>query len=299
MRKEFMKRKKLFLPAMILVVTVIAMFLFAIINGITKKPVITEKEFPFAITYQINGEMVEIKDVYKCSFDGIGGFASHKERNYIGNILGSEDGKNVNNYIIYQDEKGVITLETNMYPDYLMGDAKYDYYTDGVYYRPCMVYKDYEGRDYAKGFEISEYNTKIISWKYPEPIENTFKFSHISGLTGKSMIVITAIAFIAVLASIFLVKKESDVVYTRLDKIAVVGSFVMGLLVIPFSSYVVYLSDIVGVSADLMGQITYCIPAMMTLGLAASISLRRKGYRKAGFVSLLISLSLFAVIMFI
>lgn len=294
-----MKTKKLFLPAIILVLTVIAMSLFAIINGITTKPVITEKEFPFSITYKIDGKTVEVKDVYKCSFDGIGGFASHKERNYIGGILGAEASENTSNYVIYEDEKGIITLEINMYPDYLMGDAKYDYYTDGVYYRPCMIYKDYEGKEYAEGFEISKYNAKIISWKYPEPIENSFKFSHISGLTGKSTIVITGIAFFAVLANIFWVKKEPDILYARLDKIAVVGSFVIGLLVIPFSTYAVYLSDIVGVSADLIGQITYCIPAIMTLGLAASISLRRKGYGKAGLVFLLISLSLLVVIMFI
>ena len=208
MRKEFMKTKKLFLPSMILLVTVIAISLFTIISGITKKPVITEKEFPFSITYQIDGEIVEIKDVYKCSFDGISGFAFQKERYYTGDILGSEDGENVSNYVIYKDEKGVITLETNMYPDYLMGDAKYDYYTDGVYYRPCMVYKDYEGSEYVQGFGISKHNAKIISWKYPEPIENSFKFAYSSGLTGESIIAITVLAFMAVVASVFLIKKN-------------------------------------------------------------------------------------------
>ena len=88
-------------------------------------------------------------------------------------------------------------------------------------------------------------------------------------------------------------------VYTGFDKIAVAGSFMIALIAIPFSTCVVYLSDILGVSTDFIGQMTYCIPSIMTLALAASICLRRKGYGKAGIVLLFISLLLFVGIMFI
>ena len=63
-----MKSKKLFLPTMIFCVTIVAMIVFSIVNGIAQKPVITENEFPFSITYEIDGKEETSEGVYAGSF---------------------------------------------------------------------------------------------------------------------------------------------------------------------------------------------------------------------------------------
>ena len=60
-----MKNKKLFLPSIIAGAAIFAIFVCAIISGLAFKPRVTEGEFPFTITYELDGETVTIDDVYK------------------------------------------------------------------------------------------------------------------------------------------------------------------------------------------------------------------------------------------
>ena len=63
-----MKRFKLFLPTIILVAAIMLTVISAFIAGIALKPTVTESEFPFSITYELDGETVTIKDVYKARY---------------------------------------------------------------------------------------------------------------------------------------------------------------------------------------------------------------------------------------
>ena len=63
-----MKKGKLFLPTIILVSAIVITLVSVIIAGIALKPVVTEGEFPFSITYELDGETVTISDVYKVHY---------------------------------------------------------------------------------------------------------------------------------------------------------------------------------------------------------------------------------------
>ena len=60
-----MKSKKLLLPAIILAVAILASAVYSVVSSIAFKPTVTEGEFPFSITYELDGERVTIEDVYE------------------------------------------------------------------------------------------------------------------------------------------------------------------------------------------------------------------------------------------
>ena len=132
-----MKNKKLLLPNIIFVVAILAIAVYSFISIIAFKPVTTEGEFPFSITYELDGERVTVEDVYKVNYVKNGVDDNHKGRVYIGKCLSS--GKDKTNFIIKQDETTRIELSTQFYADYLMGDPEYDYF-DNKAFEPQIYY---------------------------------------------------------------------------------------------------------------------------------------------------------------
>lgn len=106
-----MKSKKILLPIIILGVAVLLMAVCSVVMSIAKKPTITEQEFPFSITYELDGETKTIQDVYKVRYDGNGGYTDTKGRCYVGEI--SDMGEGTTCYILKKDKKGRIELQTN------------------------------------------------------------------------------------------------------------------------------------------------------------------------------------------
>ena len=97
-------------------------------------------------------------------------------------------------------------------------------------------------------------------------------------------------------ASMIFVKKEQGLCYTWMDKVSIVCNFLITLLVVPFCTMTGVLIDIVDVAEELGGQILYLNSAIITLGIAASVCLRRKGYRKSGLFVQFIGVILFAIL---
>ena len=112
-----MKNKKMFIPAIILVVAILVISVYSVVSSIAKKPTITEGEFPFSITYELDGEKVTINDVYKVRYDGNAGYADTKTRTYVGEIGNMGEGNTV--YTLKKNENGRIELCTNFYSDYM------------------------------------------------------------------------------------------------------------------------------------------------------------------------------------
>ena len=81
-----MKSKKLFLPTIVFSVAVLAMLISSFVLCIAKKPTVTEGEFPFTITYELDGEKVTVDEVYKVRYDRNGGYTDTKTRIYVGEI---------------------------------------------------------------------------------------------------------------------------------------------------------------------------------------------------------------------
>ena len=287
-----MKSKKFFLPSIILLSAIAVMCLFGVLDAIVREPVIREGEFPFSITYEVNGKTETIEDVCVCTYAGVGGYADPKTRYYHEKIVDSQDMEVPGDYVIYKDDNGYIILVTCLYADYLMGDPSDMRYRTEC--EPYLAYETVQRDEYEEGLELSVHGAKIISWDYPEPIKNSFKFSYMTVLSGRSVIPMTLIALLATLASIIFVKKEQDLRYTLVDKISIVCNFLIVIFAVPFFTIAGVLMDIVGVAEELLGQMFYLSSAMITLGIAASICLRRKGYRKSGLLVQFIALAVYA-----
>ena len=120
-----MKKGKLFLPTIILVSALVLTIISVLIAGISLKPVVTESEFPFSITYELDGKTVTINDVYKVHYDAD---EANKYRVYDGKIQNKEEDNSY--YVLKTEEDGRIELWTQFYADYMMGDPAYDYFDE-------------------------------------------------------------------------------------------------------------------------------------------------------------------------
>ena len=289
-----MRTKKLLLPTIILVVAVLSMTIYSIATSIAKKPTITEEEFKFSVTYELDGETKTIQDVYSVRYEKNGGYADTKTRIYVGKIGNMSEGNTF--YTIQEDEDGRIDLNTKLYPDYLMGDAEYDYFANEAF-EPQILYYDLDETEYTDEETLAAQGVRLVSWEYPTPIENSFVFSHISIFNSEVVFPTLLISVLALLATIIFVKKEEDLVRKSIDVISTVLNFLVGVVVLPFFTICACLVDIAGDNESVLIQILYFIPALTVLSIAASVSLRRKGCGKKSLIIQIIGPVVFALIL--
>ena len=287
-----MKNKKLLLPAIILAVAILAIAVYSVVSSIAFRPAVTEGEFPFSITYELDGETVTIDEVYKVRYVRNAGYADTKSRVYVGEIgdLGEDN-------TVYTLKKGANTrveLWTRFYPDYLIGDAKYDYFDDEVF-EPIIFYYDSEEIEYSDEETLAAQGVKLISFDYPTPIENALVFSHISYLNGTVVLPTLLIALLALVATIIFVRKEKDVKYKAIDTISIVLTCVIGSVYLAFVTILALLIDIEGGGPELYYQVLYFIPALSVLCISASVALRRKGYGVKALITQFIGPAVFII----
>lgn len=277
-----MKNKKLFLPTIILAVAILATVVYSVISSIAFKPTVTEGEFPFSITYELDGERVTIEDVYKVHYVRNDGYADTKSRVYAGEL--SSSGEDDTLYTLKKDENTRVELWTHFYADYLMGDTEYDYFED-VPFEPRIYYYDAQETEYQDEETLAAQGVKLISFEYPTPIENSFVFSHISHFSGAVVLPTLLISLLALIAIIIFVKKEKELKYKAVDIFSVVLNFVIGFTLVPFVTVAAALIDINGGGPELFRQILYFVPAFSVLCIAASVALCRKGYGKSSLIA--------------
>lgn len=287
-----MKAKKLLLPAIILSVAILVMAVFSVVSNIAQKPTVTEGEFPFSITYELDGETITINDVYKAWYDRNDGYADSKSRIYLGEIGTMGEGNT--HYTIKENSDGKIILHTNFYPDYMMGDPMYDYFDDEMFV-PKIYYYDLEEQEFDDEETLSAHGVKLVSFEYPTPVENTLVFSHISYCSGEVVVPTALIALLAMVAILIFVKKEKELQGKAIDKASIILNFVVGLLFVPFVTLVASFIDINGGGPEFYHQAFYFIPAFSVLSIAASVALRRKGCGVKSLIAELIGPAVFAL----
>ena len=287
-----MKNKKLFLPAIILAVAVLAIAVYSLISSIAQKPTVTEGAFPFSITYELDGETVTINDVYKARYVSKDGHADTKSRVYVGEIGDMGEGNTV--YTLKKDANSRIELWTYFHPEYLMGDPSYDYFDDAAF-EPIIYYFDSEEIEYHDEETLAAQGVKLIGFEYPEPIENTFVFSHIAYLNGAVVIPVLLIALLALVAILIFVRKEKELKYKAIDMISIVLNFIVDSVYLGFVTILALLIDIEGGGPELYYQLLYFIPAFSALCIAASVALRRKCYGVKSLIAQLIGPAAFGV----
>lgn len=282
-----MKTKRL-LPCIILIISIVATAVCTVIIGISKKPTVTEYDFPFSITYELDGRTETISDVFRCSFDGAGGYNDTKSRIYKGVIVGQDEGRAYS----YELNDNVV-LHTNMFPDYLMGDPMYDYYTDGDVYEPSLIFYNDDGIECSP--EEVSYDAEIISWEYPAAIENSFVFSHISPISTSVVIPSLAIGLITLIAILIFVKRDTELALTPADKLSIALNIAIGIILVPFFSFFAELLNING-GTDLAYQLFQMVPAFTLLCINASVCMRRKGFRRGSLIIQFVPILVFCLI---
>ena len=68
---------------------------------------------------------------------------------------------------------------------------------------------------------------------------------------------------------------------------------------VPFLAIMAMLTDIIGSDGDFWQQIIYLVPTISLLSIAVSVTLRRRGYSKSGFIVQLIGPAIFIIIYFL
>ena len=107
-----------------------------------------------------------------------------------------------------------------------------------------------------------------------------------------------AIAVIGLLVCMILIKRDREITGGVLNKVSVVLNFLIMLVAFPFILICSALTEIVA-DASLMQQFVYLSPALTAAGVAASVALRRCGFRKASFFVQFIGFIAFAPIILV
>jgi hypothetical protein len=273
-----MNIKKMKLPVIIIAIGLILAVASCFFTGIMKEPTIKEHEFDYSVTYSLDGEIKTYEGGFKCSFEGHDGHDDPTLREYVG--VHTKNGNILNSisFTVAQKDGVELSIVADLDAAYLMGDPdKYEYVSGNE--EPYLEAVDQE----EYGVEVSDFfDAEIISWEYPEPIENSFEFVGFSRLYAVSMLVMLLVGVLTIIACVIFVKKNADVSYKLLDKLSIIAHFVIGIVVIPFITVVICLFPLVMDAGSLMYQIYLCIPPLTTFTVAASVALRRKGLTKPG-----------------
>lgn len=279
-----MKNKSLKLPMIMIAIGLIIAIAASLLVSIQKAPTVTNQDFDFSVTYKLDGETKTINGVYSSRFTGFGGngvdpLCRYYEGTY--KVAGENDGDRC--FTIAEKDGYKLYIVVLFNDCYLMGDEKNESY-DSYVEEPILEVEDKDGNQYDGTEMLDVFDAEIVSFEYPEPIENTFCFAGFSGLYDTSTGAMTLIGIFTLILCMILVKKGASVEYGVLDKIGIALNFAAMLLVLPIIYIAAILIQAYPTGPNWIYQAYLCIPQIIPFSIAASLSLRRNGFRKSGFV---------------
>ena len=276
---NIMKQKSLRIPLIILAVGLLMAIAAGLLTGIVKAPVITEHDFPFTVTYRLDGETKTLEGIYRCHFRSTGKGTDPLDRYYEGEHLLNSAEEHPAAYTITQKDGLELCIVAIFSARNLMGDA------DGIacHHDPYLAVMDSEGMEYSDDEILSQFDAEIIDWVYPEPVDNSFKFVGFSHLHDDSMFAMLVAGILTIGACMFFVKRDKTVPYKVIDKLSIAMNFVICFAALPFMTFITALMQITMSGDELAYQTALCIPALTAFTVAASIALRRIRFTKAGF----------------
>lgn len=293
-----MKHRSLKLPAVIIAIGLVLSFVASLFAGFILTPIVTEHDFNYSVTYELNGEIKTLEGVYTCRFDGYSEGENPRNRHYIGEYTVNGQKTLHQTYTIAQNDGAELYIVTAFNNCYLMGDTK-DHDYRPFLEEPYLEALDKEGYPYDINEMPSAFTAQIISWEYPDPVENTFVFSGFSILHTGSMAAMLLVGLLVIIACIIFVKRDKTVPYSVLDKLSVVLNIVICFAALPFITFTTTLLQITMRTDDLMYQIYLCIPVLTAFTVAASIALRRLNFTKSGFFIQFVGPAIFYVPVFL
>ena len=270
-----MKSQSLKLPSIIIAIGFALCLVASLFAGIMKEPVITEHDFNYAATYRLNGETKNLEGVYRVRYVS----TSEGNDRYYEGFYPAEPEAVVPEYHTIAEKDGLKLQVVFIFSqNYLMGDGDRDTITE-----PYLAAYDTMGVEYTDMETLEAFEAELLSWEEPQPIENTFVFSGFSHLYTGSMLAMLAVGLLAIVACMTFVKRDKSIPYQLLDKLSIALNCVVCFAAIPIITFITTLLQITMSGDDLMYQIFLCIPALTAFTVAASVSLRRKGFTKTGF----------------
>ena len=274
-----MNQKNIKKAKIILIVYLVATLALLFLGYSVQSPKIARQEFPFTITYSYQGQTETISDVYVVEYTRLEKYIGDNTLGWFGYIK-DHNRLELDWYTIDDADGRIFSINLNLVPGYLMGDPAYtapDSY-------PTLESHYYDGTNdivVTDPAELKQMGFSLVSWEYPQAIDNTFSFGGIS-LSSQGTMLTTAIAVVALMACLILIKRDREITYGILDKISIVLNILIIFVAFPFILVVSMLSEIVA-EATAWQQILYLAPALTASGVATSLTLRRCGYRKLGF----------------
>lgn len=244
-----------------------------------QRPRVEQQEFPFTIIYSYQGKNQSISGVYVGEYD-IGAKYIEDEPTAWYGYLKDHNRLEADFYRIAEEDGKYFSINLNMEPGYLMGDPRY---ADCVC-EPTAVCHISDGEDsisITDPAELAQLGFSIVSWGYPDPIENSFSYGGIS-LSSEATMLTAALAAVALLACMILIRKEPEVIYGVLDKVSIAVNVLVAIFAFPFILIASCLSEILS-DVSLLQQILYLTPAITALSIAASVTLRRMGQKRISF----------------
>ena len=275
-----MNIKQLKLPIIILAVGIILAVLASLFTCILKEPNVKERDFAYEIIYRLDGEENTFSGVFKCRFDGYDTYDNATLRNYVGEYTQNGDALDSFFILLAQKDGTELYIVANLDAAYLMGDPDM-YDSESGNEDPYLVAYDPDGME----IELSEvFDAELISWTYPEPIENSFSFVGFSTMHALSMLAMLLVGALTAVACIIFVKKDPSVNYKSPDSISVLCNLVVGFAAIPGLSFIIWLMALAINTSSLLYQVYLCVPALTAFTIATSVVLRRKGFSTSGLV---------------
>lgn len=290
-----MKNKSLRFPAIIIAIGLILSVAVYFLTSRQLKPTVTEQDFKYSVTYKVDGETKTFEGIYTCRFDGFGGNGIDPlTRYYVEEYTVDGVTTPSRGYTISEKDGYTLDIITLFNNYYLMGDKENDSYS-GLE-DPCLEAVDAEGNQYGETELPAVFDADIISFEYPEPIKNSFVFAGFSGLYVVNMGAMLLVSLLTLILCMIFVRKEEGVVYSALDIIGVVLNFATVILALPIITFAVCLAQAYKIGPDWIYQAYLCTPPIIPFTIAASVSLRRKGFRLSGFLVQFFWIAIFMIL---
>lgn len=277
-----MNIKKMKIPVIIIAIGLLLSLVGCLLTNIISMPTVTEHEFNYSVTYRLCGEIKTLEGVYKCRFDGYSKGEDPRNRYYTDEYIVNGQSSPSHSYTIAEKDGAELYIVTLLDAHYLMNDPNPDM-NEMFLGEPYLEAVDKEGYVYDETTMPEEFTAEIISWEYPEPIENSFVFAGFSLLHVGSMLVMLAVGLLTIIACIVFVRRDKSIPFKVLDIISIVLNFAICIFVIPFITICTVFFQLTMSTDSIWYQIFMCIPALTAFTVAVSIALRRKAYTRTGF----------------
>lgn len=161
--------------AIFAVIVWLLIFVAMLIMPNPAEPEITYGEFPFSITYEVDGEVKVYEDAIICEYEGIenlgtaGKIRQWKSRYKSGN----------ESIVIFEEDSIQIEVGFSRTPEYFMGDTEESRFIDedevNDISRFVFFVEDINGETVISAKELyDKYKVKILDAQFAEPIENVF-----------------------------------------------------------------------------------------------------------------------------